>query len=107
MRTSQTGRLLAPLALVGCVLAVVLVAMTTLGGDESPTRTASATQEKSSATGRTSTTQKRTTYTVTSGDSLSIIAEKTGVPVEELVQLNPGVDPQSLRTGQKLKLRSS
>lgn len=109
MRTSRPSRILAPLALAACVLAVGLVAMSSLGGDDTSTSTTAA---KQGTTARTSTSKgssstKRSTYTVKSGDSLSLIAEKTGVSVEELVRLNPGVDPQSLRTGQKLKLKAS
>lgn len=44
-------------------------------------------------------------YTVEPGDTPSGIAEKTGVPLEELLDLNPEVDPQTLTPGQKLRLR--
>ena len=40
-----------------------------------------------------------------SGDTLSVIAEETGVPVDELTQLNPVLDPQALIEGQRVKLR--
>lgn len=107
MRDISPSRILAPLALAACLLAVVIVATSSMGGDDGAEPAASTqTATTTSTTSRTSTTG-RSTYTVKSGDSLSLIAEKTGVPVEELVQLNPGVDPQSLRTGQKLKLKAS
>jgi LysM repeat protein len=44
-------------------------------------------------------------YEVQSGDTLTSIAHKTGVPVATIVKLNPGVDPQILVSGEKLKLR--
>jgi LysM repeat protein len=44
-------------------------------------------------------------YKVKPGDTLGSIAEKTGIPVETLQELNPNLDPQSLSTGQKIKLR--
>ncbi len=44
-------------------------------------------------------------YVVQSGDTLTSIARETGVPVAVIVQLNPGVDPQILISGEKLKLR--
>jgi len=47
----------------------------------------------------------RRTYTVRTGDTLGGIAEKTGVAVTTLEQLNPGLDPQALVAGQKIKLR--
>jgi LysM repeat protein len=45
------------------------------------------------------------TYEVQSGDTLTSIAHETGVPVAVILELNPGVDPQILISGEKLKLR--
>jgi LysM repeat protein len=47
----------------------------------------------------------RRSYTVRTGDTLGGIAEKTGVAVDTLQQINPGLDPQALVAGQKIKLR--
>lgn len=44
-------------------------------------------------------------YVVQNGDTLTSIARKTGVPVARILRLNPGVDPQILISGEKLKLR--
>ncbi|HMJ72430.1 MAG TPA: LysM domain-containing protein [Solirubrobacterales bacterium] len=44
-------------------------------------------------------------YEVQSGDTLTSIAHETGVPVADILKLNPGVDPQILISGEKLKLR--
>jgi LysM repeat protein len=44
-------------------------------------------------------------YEVQSGDTLTSIARETGVPVAIIVKLNPGVDPQILIAGEKLKLK--
>lgn len=49
--------------------------------------------------------QQAKTYTVRSGDVLSAIAEKTGVPLDRLLDLNADLDPQVLRAGQKIRLR--
>jgi LysM repeat protein len=112
----ESGRYLAPLALLACVIAVLVVVTTSTGGDEAPTSgsageqaaaTATATNPSGSSTS-TSTTSTQSaetrTYTVKSGDTLAAIAEQTGTSVEEILRLNEGVDPQQLRTGQKLKL---
>ncbi len=48
---------------------------------------------------------KAKTYTVKSGDTLTSIAQKTGVPVSEIQVLNPEVDPQILEAGETLKLK--
>ena len=45
------------------------------------------------------------TYTIQSGDTLTAIAHKTGVPVARIERLNPGIDPQILISGEELKLR--
>jgi LysM repeat protein len=44
-------------------------------------------------------------YEVQSGDTLTSIAHETGVSVAQILELNPGVDPQILVSGEKLKLR--
>ena len=44
-------------------------------------------------------------YTVRSGDTPSSIADKTGIPLEQILQLNPDLDPQTLSPGQRIKLR--
>ena len=45
------------------------------------------------------------TYTVQSGDTLGGIAAKTGTTVAKLMQLNPGIDPQALHVGQKIRVQ--
>lgn len=49
----------------------------------------------------------QTTYTVKSGDSLSEIAEKFKVSVEDLVNWNGLKDPDQIAVGQKLRVRST
>lgn len=45
------------------------------------------------------------TYTIQSGDTLASISVKTGTSVAQLVHLNPGIDPQALRIGQKIRVK--
>ena len=42
---------------------------------------------------------------VKAGDTPSGIAEKTGVPLSQILELNPDLDDQTLTVGDKLKLR--
>ena len=42
---------------------------------------------------------------VKEGDTLTAISDKTGVSTVQLVALNPGLDPQALQPGDRLKLR--
>ena len=50
-------------------------------------------------------TRRARTYVVKPGDTPSGIAEKTGVSLDLLLELNPNLDPQTLSPGQRIKLR--
>jgi LysM repeat protein len=105
MPRRSSARWLAPLALVACTAAVVAVVGGAGGGDGGD----STAGKPAASTTKTRTTadhkRVRSTYTVRSGDVLSGIAQQTGVPVETIMQLNPNVDAQTLRPGQRLRLR--
>lgn len=100
-RTSFVARLVAVLALVGAVIVLIVAIAGSLGGDSGPTETRR--QGGQQATKRHKTKAK--TYVVKSGDTLTAIAHRTGVPVAQILALNPEVDPQILIAGQTLKLR--
>jgi LysM domain len=44
-------------------------------------------------------------YSVQTGDNLTTISTKTGLAIGQLETLNPNIDPNSLQTGQRLRLR--
>jgi LysM repeat protein len=98
------ARLFAPLALVACAVAVLVIVNST--GDSSSDSKGSTTATSTSATTTTQQGAKKPKrrYIVKPGDVLSQIAIKTGVPLDTLQRLNPTVDAQSLHAGQKLKL---
>ena len=107
------ARLLAPLALIA--FAIVFFSMISSSGSDSAkqtdTKSAATSTTKKSQTGATKTTKaaapakkKPKTYTVQAGDTLGAIAEKTGVPLTTIQELNPAVDSTALTTGQKIKL---
>jgi LysM repeat protein len=100
-RTSAFARILAAVALIAAVLVVVVVVSATLNDGSSKQKDSSSHHAKKQRAHRT--TAK--TYTVKSGDTLTAIAHETGVPVAEILALNPEVDPQILIAGQTLKLR--
>lgn len=116
----RPSRWLAPLALLAAVAAVFAVVSTSTGGGEGDAGPAATTAQRSgdaradrSPNDETSgegtataprTTPARRTYTVRPGDTLARISERTGVSVEELQELNPGIDPNSLTVGRKIKL---
>ena len=105
------ARFLAPLALVAFAIACLIVVTSTGGGGNggSSTRPGAArtnsTADRRTSTTRTTSTKSPRTYVVRPGDNLSIIAERTGVPLARLRALNPTVDPQGLALGARLKLR--
>lgn len=101
-RTSATARIFAAVALVVAVLVIVIVFASAMNGDSSSGHHKSGqATHKEAKHHRT----KAKTYTVQTGDTLTAIAHKTGVPVSEILALNPEVDPQILIAGQTLKLK--
>jgi LysM repeat protein len=99
---AKSARLLAPIALAAVAVGVYLILH---GGLATHHHT---------ATQSTVLTTKRTTphhvrhpkfYVVRAGDTLSAISVKTHVPIFRLMSLNPSVSPNSLQTGQRLRLR--
>jgi LysM repeat protein len=105
------ARLLAPLALAACAIAFFAVVLSAGGGDEDGG--GGGTEPSAQTTGRARSTATETApsvpssgvYTVKTGDTLAQIAERVGVPVDRLQELNPELDPQALVSGQKIKLR--
>ncbi|MDQ2629569.1 MAG: LysM peptidoglycan-binding domain-containing protein [Actinomycetota bacterium] len=100
-RTSALARLAAALALVVAVLVLVVVVSAAMNDDSSSRDQRTEQPAKKQKKQRT----KAKTYTVQSGDTLTAISHKTGVPVAEILALNPEVDPQILIAGETLKLR--
>jgi hypothetical protein len=66
--------------------------------------------EKPAPTPRVATSRAQTrgarasAYSVRSGDTLGSIAERLEMTVDELLVLNPGIDPRALRVGQTLRV---
>lgn len=124
MSHGRQARWLAPIAVGAAFLAVIVMVMSASGGDsgDGPAARPATTgteRERPSTGARTSTepasTEPRTTETtpedgprthrVAPGDTFGSISQETGVPVEDLERLNPGVDSQSLTVGQRIRLR--
>jgi LysM repeat protein len=104
---AKTARFLAPIALAAVGVGVYLIVHSTVVKNTTTVvRTSS-----SIATGRRHAAHKRrrvpTFYTVRSGDTLSKISSRTGVPVAQLTALNQSLSaaPNSLQIGQRLRLR--
>ena len=115
-----TARVLAPLALVAFGLALLLILASGGGGGEEESQNDSASQQEQRDLELAKEKRRRqqsdepregqgklpqSVYVVKTGDTLGAIAEKTGIPVEKLQEMNPELDPQALVSGQKIKLR--
>jgi LysM repeat protein len=121
----QLTRYGAPAAFLAAVtIAVILIKAGLNGGSGSTTTvglpTTSITTTSTTTTtklvltgpqGTTTTTTTETTtpgaeyYVVQSGDTLGSIAEKYSTTVDELMTLNPGIDPTALHIGQRVRVK--
>lgn len=106
-------RYLAPVVLVVFTAAFFAILLGTGGSDDSDRSSGTADEQRQRDLGKSNKKKQRQregklpqkTYTVQSGDTLGSIADKTGIPVDKLQELNPELDPQALVAGQRIKLR--
>ncbi len=104
-RSSVPARAIAAAALVcGFVLVLAVVAISLGGGDDSANGKKAGERSAKAAKGADDKSPPKA-YVVQNGDTLTSIAHRTGVSVARIQELNPGVDPQILVSGEKLKLR--
>jgi LysM repeat protein len=108
MAGRSPARFLAPLALVAFVIALFVVVNSSMNSSETSTGGRNQSGDSRPASSPTASGKKKKgprRYTVKNGDTPSSIAEKTGVPLEDILRLNPDLDPQTLAPGQRIKLR--
>jgi LysM repeat protein len=89
----NAARVAAPVAFLVAMTIAVLVVRSGLREDEPATRPA-ATAPQTGAT----------TVVVRAGDTLEGIAQTTGTTVDAILRLNPGIDPEALRVGQRVRV---
>jgi LysM repeat protein len=100
-------RIVAPAVLVAFGLAMVILIVSGSGSgsgsreDAHPTKL----EQRDLGAQRATRALAKGVYTVKPDDTFGSIAEKTGISVDTLIELNPDVDPQTLHEGQKIKLR--
>jgi LysM repeat protein len=122
-RRQELTRYGAPAAFLAAVtIAVILIKAGLSGGSEStttvgapttaPTTTRQATTKLVLTTPQatTATTTETTTpgaeyYVVQSGDTLGSIAGRYSTTVDELMTLNPGIDPTAMHIGQRIRVK--
>ncbi len=102
-KRSWIARFLALVALIAAIVAIVVVASNTNLHSNSHNKGKQGQAHKQQQQKKPRTKAKK--YVVQSGDTLTSIAHKTGIPLAELQALNPEVDPQTLIAGEVLKLQ--
>ena len=114
MRPPRSGlaRYAAPVAfLLAATIAVLLIRSALDESGPAPATTSVAvTTQPATATTATTTTTTTTTgaaeyHTIVSGDTYQQIASTNNTTVDELIRLNPGVNPAALTVGQKIRIR--
>jgi LysM repeat protein len=93
-----------PVLALAAVTAIVLLVRPAFHDDE-PSRPAAAAPlvEQTPTVARTK-SARTSAYSVRSGDTLALIADRFGTSVDRLMELNPGIDPQALRVGQPIRI---
>jgi len=111
----QVARFAAPAAFLLAVTILVLIVRSATSEDEPATTPSVATTAPSTTTAAPAATPppaettptataEVSTYTIEAGDTLQTIADQYGTTVEELLTLNPDVDPTALQIGQTIRV---
>ncbi len=111
-RRSGLARYAAPAAfLLAATIAVLLIRSALDESGPAPATTSVAVATHRTTTAKTTTATTTTTtgaaayHTIASGDTFQQLALDNNTTVDELVRLNPGVDPAGLTVGQKIRIR--
>jgi LysM repeat protein len=94
---ARIARVAAPAAFLLAVTIAVLLVRSGLREDDAPSSGPVAALPAASG---------RATVVVRPGDTLEGIAERAGTTVAAVTRLNPGLDPDVLRVGQRVRVRS-
>ncbi len=100
MAARKGARFLAPIALAATIAGTYLIVHQGLTAKSSTSQHSATTHRH--AHGKYA---RAKFYVIQGGDSMTSIAHKTGVALNTLEELNPSVDPNTLQTGQRLRLR--
>jgi LysM repeat protein len=96
----------APAAFLLAVTIAVLLVRSGLRSDPAPTTTGVRTQTVSTQTATTPVPVKRRRfYRLRAGETLSDVAIKYDTTVEQLLALNPGIEPTNLVVGQRVRVK--
>jgi LysM repeat protein len=112
------ARLAAPLAFFFAATVLIILVQRALESDAGEAGTTAKTTERTDTETTATTTPDGTTtdvprscrrnrYRVRSGDTLESIAAKCQVPLDELLLLNPDIDPLTLNPGDRIRIHSA
>jgi LysM repeat protein len=110
-RNARLARYAAPIAfLAAATVAILLVRSGLDNGDATPppvttAATTSAATTEPGTTGTTTSTAGAEFYVIQAGDTLAVIADEHDTTVEQLLVLNPDVDPVALNVGQRIRVK--
>ena len=99
-------RIAAPAAFfLAATILVILIERGLNGDPQAPTTVLPTTSAPDTiTTAGTTTSKKKAIYRVKGGDTLESIAAKFDTTVDDLLALNPGIDPLALSPGQKIRV---
>jgi LysM repeat protein len=105
-RRVWAARLAAPVAFFAAAIGLVVVVQRGLdeGTSATNTTTPGATTPTTTTPGTTTDRRERRIYRVRQGDTLESIAEKFDTTVDDLLRLNPDIDPLALSPGQRIRV---
>jgi LysM repeat protein len=103
-RPNPIARVVAVLALIAAFVLVVFVIATT-GGSSDDEDDSPAVEELSGPTPKGDRAVEAGVWVVREGDTLAQISDETGIEVDEILSMNPDLDPQALIQGQRIALR--
>jgi len=110
-RNARLARYAAPIAfLAAATVAILLVRSGLDNGDATPppattAATTTAATTEPGATGTTTNDAGAEFYVIQAGDTLAVIADEHDTTVEQLLVLNPDVDPVALTVGQRIRVK--
>jgi N-acetylmuramoyl-L-alanine amidase len=111
-RNARLARYAAPIAFLAAATVAILLVRSGLENGDATTPPATTAATTAAATTQPGTTGGTTTnqagaefYVIRAGDTLAVIADEHDTTVEQLLVLNPDVDPVALTVGQRIRVK--
>ncbi len=102
---AKVARFAAPIALVAVAVGIYLIVDAGLATHHHGSRVHASAGSSTAPAAPRRAVHRAKVYVVRPGDTLSSISVRTRVALARLLSLNPSVSPNSLQTGQRLRLR--